>query len=255
MSTAAAPSGFSAVFSFPAREPTHLPSAVLAAAVHVALIMVLVFGVSWQSRAPEAVSVELWNLPPLPRTERPVEIPPPEIKREPDPPPVAKPKVEAKPVPVPKKVDIAIEREKKPAPKKEEPRISLDLSRQMKDQVARELESVQRERERREVLSQFKPAAAPAAVQMDPTYANRIRMKIKPFINVPPDITGNPEAIYDVEQLPTGEVLSAKLRKSSGHRAYDDAVERAILRASPLPRPDRAEQFQRRLELKFRPND
>jgi len=70
---------------------------------------------------------------------------------------------------------------------------------------------------------------------------------------LPPDIKGNPEAIFDVVQLPTGEVLSAQLRKSSGHRAYDDAVERAILKSSPLPRPDRPEQFQRNLNLKFRP--
>ena len=135
-------------------------------------------------------------------------------------------------------------------------RLNLDLSKQLKDQLARELETVRQERERREVLSQFKPAAAaPAAPQIDAGYANRIRQKIKSQINVPPDIIGNPEAIYDVEQLPTGEVLSVKLRKSSGNRNYDDAVERAILRASPLPRPDRPEQFQRRLELKFRPND
>ena len=241
-----------AVLSMEGERP-HLPSVVLAASVHIALFVVLVFGVSWQSRAPEAVSVELWDLPPLPQVERRIEPPLPEIKRDADPPPTPAPKVEAKPALSPKKVDIAIEREKKPAAKKEEPRINLDLSRQMKDQIARELESVQRERERSEVLSQFKPAAA--APQIDAGYANRIRQKIKPQISLPPDIIGNPEAIYDVEQLPTGEVLSAKLRKSSGHRAYDDAVERAILRASPLPRPDRAEQFQRRLELKFRPND
>ena len=150
-------------------------------------------------------------------------------------------------------VDIAVEKQKKPAPR--ETPIELDFSRQMKEQLARELETVQRERERSEVLSQFKPAAVPQAPQIDAGYANRIRMKIKPHINVPPDIKGNPEAIYDVVQLPTGEVLSAKLRKTSGHRAYDDAVERAILKASPLPRPERSEQFQHRLELKFRPND
>lgn len=241
-----------AILSFE-REPPHLPSAVLAALVHIVLVMVLVFGVSWQSRAPDAVSVELWDLPPLPQAVPTAEPPPPVIKREAEPPPA--PKVEPRPEPVPKKVDIATEAAKKPVAKKDEPKIKLDLSRQMKDQVARELESVQRDRERSELLSQFKPAAAPSATQIDPSYANRIRTKIKSLIVVPPDIVGNPEAIYDVEQLPTGEVLSAKLRKSSGHRAYDDAVERAILRASPLPRPERTDQFQRRLELKFQPID
>jgi len=72
---------------------------------------------------------------------------------------------------------------------------------------------------------------------------------------LPPEIKGNPEAIFDVVQLPTGEVLSARLRKSSGNKAYDEAVERAILKSSPLPRPDRPEQFQRNLDLKFRPHE
>jgi colicin import membrane protein len=252
MSAAALPS----IFPPFGRESTHLPSAVLAVSVHLVLLGVLVFGVSWQSRAPEAVTAELWNLPPLPQVEN-AEEPPPELKREVEPPPALKPKAEPKPEPAPKKVDIAVAKDKKkPEAKKDEPRLNLDMSKQMKEQLARELESVQRERERSEVLSQFKPAAAaPSAPQIDPGYANRIRQKIKPQISVPPDIIGNPEAIYDVEQLPTGEVLSVKLRKTSGNRSYDDAVERAILRASPLPRPDRPEQFQRRLELKFRPND
>jgi colicin import membrane protein len=46
-----------------------------------------------------------------------------------------------------------------------------------------------------------------------------------------------------------------KLRKSSGVRAYDDAVQRAILKASPLPKPVPADLFQRNLELHFRPLD
>ena len=56
-------------------------------------------------------------------------------------------------------------------------------------------------------------------------------------------------------QLPTGEIIDATLRKSSGNRAYDDAVQRAILKSSPLPRPERADLFQRNLTLKFRPQD
>ncbi len=64
---------------------------------------------------------------------------------------------------------------------------------------------------------------------------------------------GNPEAVFEVVQLPTGEILDAQLRKSSGVKAYDDAVARAILKSSPLPRPDRAEHFSRTLTLRFRP--
>jgi colicin import membrane protein len=74
-------------------------------------------------------------------------------------------------------------------------------------------------------------------------------------VTLPPDMSGNPEAIFEVVQLPTGEIIDVKLVKSSGVRAYDDAVQRAILKSSPLPRPERAELFQRSLTLKFRPLD
>ena len=42
------------------------------------------------------------------------------------------------------------------------------------------------------------------------------------------DVPGNPEAQFSVTQLPTGEVISVTLTKSSGNRAYDEAVERAM---------------------------
>jgi len=45
------------------------------------------------------------------------------------------------------------------------------------------------------------------------------------------------------------------LVKPSGNALYDGAVERAILKSSPLPKPDRPEQFQRELTLKFRPQE
>jgi colicin import membrane protein len=85
-------------------------------------------------------------------------------------------------------------------------------------------------------------------------WADSIRGKIKQNI-VLLDIPGNPEAVFDVELLPTGEVLSVRLRKSSGVKAYDEAVERAILKSSPLPLPDRPEVFQRALRITFRPRD
>jgi len=50
-------------------------------------------------------------------------------------------------------------------------------------------------------------------------------------------------------------VLAVRLRKSSGFKSYDEALERAILKSSPLPKPDRPELFERSLELKFRPLD
>jgi len=232
-------------------EPGSAPAAMLSVVVHVALFAFLYFGVSWQSKRPDAVVVELWDRPAV------VEPPPVEpIAPRPEPPvqqelvaPPPPPKVEA----TPPKPDIVIEKEqkKKKAPPKErpkrEPAIKIDRNAAIREQLAKEMEQVAKSDQRTRPL--------PAGPVADPSYTNKIKTKIRSNIVLPPDITGNPEAIFDVVQLPTGEVLSARLRKSSGNRPYDDAVERAILKSSPLPRPDRPEQFSRDLELKFRPQD
>ena len=233
-------------------DPDRLPAAVLAAAVHVVLFVVLVFGVSWQSKAPEAVVVELWTLPPQPVVEQRVEPKPepepPKPEPRPEPPRPAPPK----PAPPPKAVkpDIVIEKDRKAPPKKEEPKIQIDLSRQLKDQLAREMDQVRDKQAPKAVAPVAPPPSAPV---IDPGYANRIRTKIRGNVVLPADIIGNPEAIFDVNQIPDGTVISVKLRKSSGNRSYDEAVERAILKSSPLPPPPRPDQFQRSLELKFRP--
>ena len=90
----------------------------------------------------------------------------------------------------------------------------------------------------------------------NPTY--RIQAKIKQYVVVPQNMEGNPQAVFEVVLLPGGEVLSAKLKKSSGNAAYDTAIERAISRAQPLPVPNDTDLFQesfRELNLLFRPKD
>ncbi|VXB15029.1 cell envelope integrity protein TolA [Massilia sp. 9I] len=49
-------------------------------------------------------------------------------------------------------------------------------------------------------------------------------------------MAGNPRAVFKVEQLPTGEVMSVRLVKSSGVPEFDRAVENGIRKASPLPK-------------------
>jgi colicin import membrane protein len=54
--------------------------------------------------------------------------------------------------------------------------------------------------------------------------------------------------------LPDGNVLGAKLKRASGNTAYDNAVERAINRAQPLPLPPDPALLKdfRELNLKFK---
>ena len=229
-----------------ADEPGGATPAVLSALVHAVLLVVLVFGLRWQAKHPDAVVVELWNQLPAIEPAEPRKIEPKaEVK------PLPKPKVEAKQP----KPDIAVEREKKPPkkqPAKEDPPLKFDTTDRIREQLAQEQQALKQTREKQEVLKQSAPSKAASP---DAGYVDKIRTKIKLNIVLPPEIKGNPEAIFDVVQLPTGEVLSTRLRKSSGHEAYDQAVERAILKSSPLPRPERPDQFQRELQLKFKPQE
>ncbi|MSQ62568.1 MAG: protein TolA [Betaproteobacteria bacterium] len=231
-------------------DPGRVASFVLAAAVHLLLFTVLVFGVRWQNRPPEAIEVELWSEP----------VPAP-IQVEPKPAPAPEP-LAAKPEPVIPKPDIALKEpvKVKPAPKPvakpepSKPRVD-ETRKRINEELAREQASFAVDRERQQIRDQLARDATASQKRDYEAYAGRIKMKIRGNIVLPLDIKANPEAIFDVVQLPTGGVLSVKLRKSSGHAGYDEAVERAVLKSSPLPRPDRPELFQRALELKFRPLD
>jgi len=233
-------------YAIPVDEPGGAAPAVLSVLVHLALLAVLIFGLRWQSRHPDTVAVELWDQLPA------IEPPEPKIEPKAEVKPEIKPQSEAKVEPAPQKPDIAVEREKKSKNQQKEPPLKFDTTQRIRRQLAEEQQALKRTRERQEALKQF---AAPAASAGDPRYIEKIRARIWSNIVPPSELKGNPEAIFDVVQLPTGEVLSAQLKKSSGNRAYDDAVERAILKSSPLPRPDRSDQFMRELQLKFRPRE
>ena len=153
------------------------------------------------------------------------------------------------------------EREKKDADQREAEKKKRDEQQRLveaRERQARESGALQAQAEREQAaraLQQKMDAEAAARARAEADYARRIQSKVKGNVVLPPDMAGNPEAIFDVVQLPTGESIDAVLRKSSGSRAYDDAVHRAIVKSSPLPRPDRPELFQRTLTLKFRPQD
>jgi colicin import membrane protein len=246
-------------FSHGRREPALGPSLALSALAHVILIAVLFLGVRFQSHAPASVEVELWDPPPPPPPAPVVEAPKP-----PPPPPVVKPE----PEPPVKKPDIALAEKPKPKPKPEpkvekprpkpEPKRDLAFEKMLKEQAALEqqrLAAEERERQERQMRELIARQQAAALQKALATWSDKIRAKVRGNIILPRDIPGNPEAIFDVALLPTGEVLTVRKRKSSGHPGYDEAVERAIMKSSPLPLPDDRSIFRRDLELKFRPQD
>ena len=59
-----------------------------------------------------------------------------------------------------------------------------------------------------------------------------------------------------VKLIPGGEVVSAKVVRSSGNLLFDRSVETAVLKASPLPLPDDATMFKyfREINFNFKPD-
>jgi colicin import membrane protein len=97
-----------------------------------------------------------------------------------------------------------------------------------------------------------KEAASRARTKAEGDWVAKIRNKVKGNTIWPDDDPSNPQAVFDVSLLPTGEVLDVRLVRSSGNSRFDEAVQRGILKSSPLPKPDQAEVFQRSLRLQYR---
>lgn len=261
--------------------------------VHGLFITFLLFGVSWRSLPQVPVEAELWNTLPEPLAP----LPPPEPVPAPEPPPpletppVVRPVVEK---PVVEKPDIALEqagkkrqeeeaRRLQEEERKEEERKAVEQARLAQEAAAQEeklrREQLRRERERKlveqELARQAREELDAEEVQLRGALlrqqANssrqarlvgesreRIRAKILGYLRLPPNLVGNPEVVFKVALLPNGEVVNAQLMRSSGQPAYDREMERAILKASPLPLPNDREAaagFRDGLILKFRPRE
>ena len=118
------------------------------------------------------------------------------------------------------------------------------------------LAAAAQQRAQEEARKRQQAEAAAARAKELAAWQKRIQDRIRSKVVVPPATPDNAEANYEIVIIPGGEVLSVKLKKSSGHPAYDAAIERAINSASPLPVPSDPGMFQqlRMLNLVFRPN-
>ena len=268
---------------FAARPAPRLAAAALSLGVHVLFVVMLVFGVSWQTQPSAPISVDLWAALPAvpPPRPRPQPAPPPEpAKPEPARPEPAKPEPAPRPVadtPPPKAPDIALEKKKAEEKAKaeaaarekqlaEQKRIEAqrraqqrqqeeaDIMRRMADEEAAEAATLTQQAEARAAASRRQAEAASAIAQ----YRDLISAKVRGNTRLPDNLAGNPEVRIRVRLLPTGEVQSVQLTRSSGNPAYDDAVLRAIEKSSPLPLPadrDARAAFVPELSFVHRPKD
>ena len=86
------------------------------------------------------------------------------------------------------------------------------------------------------------------------SYAGRLVGRIKPNITYPGDVVGNPRAEVEVRVAPDGTITSRRIVQSSGNKAWDDAVLRAIDKTEILPK-DTDGRVPPLIVLGFRPSD
>ena len=99
-------------------------------------------------------------------------------------------------------------------------------------------------------------ATGSAKVSSGPSsvYGAKVRAKVKPNIVFTDAIDGNPKAEVEVRSASDGNIISQRLLKSSGNKAWDDAVIKAIDRTESMPR-DTDGRVPAVMILEFRPRD
>ena len=101
------------------------------------------------------------------------------------------------------------------------------------------------------------PTASGTALQSSgpsASYGAKVAAKVKPNIVFTEDPVGNPTAVVEVRAAPEGTITSRKLQKSSGNKAWDEAVLKAIDKTETMPR-DADGRVPPVLEISFRPRD
>lgn len=247
-------------YADPVSQQEKLVAGAFAFGMHLIFLALLVFGVNWQKKIePQVNIVDLWS----PQAAQPKAKPapePPEVK------PQVLPKVEPPPPlkaaakPELAKPDIALKEKAEKERRMLEEKRKEAKKHEEEAQAAQKLQAAEAQRlakEQEDAQRRLAEQAVTARQAQIDKYRKAISDKIRRFIVLPPNIQGNPEAEFEVVLLPGGEVLGARLKRASGNAAYDNAVERAILRAQPLPLPADPALFKdfRELNLRFRPQE
>lgn len=241
---------------------------VYAVLVHVALVAVIVVGVRWQARPPAPARPIQATATADPETRKELER-----RKQAD---KARAEQEAK------TKREQQERERKAAEDKrraeqtrvaEQKRAAEEKQKKAEAEKKRKVEEKRRAEERQKVAEQSMKeqlvreeqersaarakAEQAARAQSEITkYEGLIRQRVERNWVRPAGWSREMECIVRVRLVPTGEVISATIARSSGNPAFDRSVENAVYKAAPLPLPeDNKGLFEhfRELELRFRP--
>lgn len=239
----------------------------LAVLAHTALVAALAWGVQWKREAAIATAeAELWAA--LPQQAAPREVPAPS----PPPPPPAVTPAQVKPAAPDPQIALERERQRKAREAEEAAQRERDLKRRQEAQRKREEEQARQaklaearkreaEQKRREQEAQEKKLAqlrdenmkriqgmagatgaadargtAQQSAGPSPGWAGRVQAKVRPNIVFAEEAAGNPKAEVEVRLAPDGTIVGKRLVRSSGVKAWDEAVLRALEKTETLPR-------------------
>jgi colicin import membrane protein len=259
-------------------------------AIHLALFLVMIFSVGWQTKTPYYGEVELWDSVPVQKKINKTQATPKKkIKKQKKTTKVQK-SAEAK-AKIQKEADIKLKKKKaaeKKAKKIKKQKAIKDLKKKVlkqekidklkkemleKEKVERlqqqvieqqKIEKMQAELRENELKQQQKPALEgenEVKGGVNTGELNKYKLLIQQKIqqNVNQQLCGLDyiSLEFRISLMPTGELLGQpKMTKSSKIKSCDDAVERAIIQSQPLPLPKDSGLFSKlkNLELKFHPN-
>ena len=139
------------------------------------------------------------------------------------------------------------EREKKAKEDKERDKKKAEADKRQKDEAQSKAEAARAEALRKENLKRMQGLAGATGGENSTgtalkssgpsaSYAGRLVARIKPNITYPGDVVGNPRAEVEVKVSADGTILSRRILQSSGNKAWDDAVLRAIDKTEVLPK-------------------
>ena len=260
-------------------------------AIHLALFLVMIFSVGWQTKTPYYGEVELWDSVPVQKKINKTQATPKKkIKQKQNTKTQKSAEARAK-AKAQKEADIKLKKKKaaeKKAKKLKKQKAIKELKKKVlkqekidklkkemleKEKVERlqqqiieqqKIEKMQAELRESELKQQKKPALEgedEVKGGVNTGELNKYKLLIQQKIqqNVNQQLCGLDYITLEfrISLMPTGELLGQpKMTKSSNINSCDDAVERAIIQSQPLPLPKDSGLFSKlkNLELKFHPN-
>lgn len=214
--------------------------------------------------APKVINARLVDASEFRPKPKPVAPKPkPKPKAKPKPKPKAKPKPKPKPVakPKPKPATKPVVQQAKPKPKPVPPpaKVEPETSRLSQEELAA-LTRADLARAVAEAEAETQEQAAVTAQEMASSYAALIQQTVINYWSRPPSARNGMEVELSIQLIPTGEVVSVSVIKSSGNSAFDRSAQNAVEKAGSFPElqnlPTREfETNFRRFRLLFRPED